>query len=377
MGKRRIERIRCFAVQLPLIRPHVMSHGRVIPTIASTIVEVTDDEGCCGYGESTPLSGSYIDGFVESQRAGVARLAPVVAEVDPMAGSTLNTRMDEAVIGHPTAKAVVDAALWDLRGKILGSPVVDLLGGKQVEDFPSFEFISYGSDTETLLDDVQRSMDAGYRHWQFKVGNDPVSDAKRIHMVLDRIDGHDDYVALDANRGWPIGEATRFLQLLGNRAVYIEQPCETMEELAQLRQRFPFAFIADECVRNANELIRSFTIGAADAVSLKPARIGGPTKTAFMSDIAISLGYKMLIDEPLGGQLADAAMAHLSARIPEKYFLAATNLTGTRILREDQPWLSGEVIGTNRARVTVPDRPGWGVDIDPAGFPGPVFEWRA
>lgn len=371
-----VARVRCFGVELPMMLPHTMSHGRDVAVVTSTIVEVTDQDGTSGYGESVPLHGSYIDGFAESQRAAVALLARSLDGIDVHDSMAAVRRMDEVLIGHPTAKACLDAALWDLRGKRLGRSVASLLGGRQVESFPSFQFISFSTPTAEIEQRVQESIEAGFRRWQFKVGDGLREDVQRVRRFVEAVGDADDFVSVDANRAMTLAEATQFVARVEDTGVFVEQLCETLEELAMVRERTALPVIADESVRSVSDLVRCFATHSADAVNLKLARLGGITRTAQLADLAVELGYQLLIDEPLGGQLADAAMAHLAVRVPERNFLAATHLTDSRIRAEDQPWLSGAFIASDRARVSVPERPGLGVDVDPAGLGDALFEVR-
>jgi cis-L-3-hydroxyproline dehydratase len=370
----KIERLRCFAVTLPLTTgQYQMSHGRILSQIDSTVLELTATDGTTGYGETSTLGSNYIDGFAGSLRAAVKELAPVIFSSDVLQPKVLNFAMDAALLGHRPAKALIDNAFWDLRGKLLGQPVYNLLGGQLQRSFPVFCVVSL-ADPSVMAAEAADHARAGFRSWQLKLGSDPLTDAVRVSWVCEAIGESDDFVTCDGNRGWAMADATRFIRSLSAEDVYVEQPVESLLEMAQLRARFTRPFIADEAICTSADLANGVGLGSCDAVNIKPARVGGITRAAEIRDLAQNLNIKLMVDEPFGGEISVGSIAHLSASTRPESFLAASHLPATHMSRDDQPWVVGSAIPIEDGQAQAPDTPGLGVEVDPSRLGTPILE---
>src|SRR5436189_4550625 len=87
---------------------YVMSGGRVIDSLSSTIVRVTTDTGLDGWGEVCPLGTTYLPAHVGGARAALQVLAPAVIGLDPCNLAAVNEAMDLALMGHEYAKSPID-----------------------------------------------------------------------------------------------------------------------------------------------------------------------------------------------------------------------------------------------------------------------------
>ena len=84
-------------------------------------------------------------------------------------------------------------------------------------------------------------------------------------------------VRVDANGGWSVEEAVAAADALtaDGPLEYLEQPCETVPELAELRRRVDVPIAADESIRKADDPLHVVRVGAADVAVLKVAPLGG------------------------------------------------------------------------------------------------------
>ncbi|MDT5210284.1 MAG: o-succinylbenzoate synthase, partial [Mycobacterium sp.] len=87
-------------------------------------------------------------------------------------------------------------------------------------------------------------------------------------------------VRVDANGGWTVDEAIAAATALtaDGPLEYMEQPCATVPELAELRRRVNVPVAADESIRKADDPLRVVREGAADIAVLKVAPLGGVRK---------------------------------------------------------------------------------------------------
>lgn len=374
----KLRELAAYSVGLPLTTgAYEMSHGRRLTRLETTVVRVTADDGTVGYGEACTLGASYIEGFAASVQAAVRELAPIVLEGDAFGAETLLLRLDVAMRGHRPAKAAIDAALWDLRGRLLGLPAYQLLGGLQQSSYRIFHPLTLATP-EQMVEEAETMAARGYRSWQLKLGNDPLEDGARVNAILDALDGRTDFVTSDANRGWTMAQAFRFLATIQGRDTYVEQPCNTLEEIAQVRARSTHPITADEVIVDVPDLLRCISTAAADAVNIKPARVGGLTRAAQLRDIAVAAGMMVMIDEPMGGDLSTAGIAHLSASCRPDSFLAASQITETHVTAASGPALA--LSGTPVLRdglAHISSAPGLGLEINTDALGEALFTVRA
>jgi O-succinylbenzoate synthase len=124
-------------------------------------------------------------------------------------------------------------------------------------------------------------------------------------------------VRVDANGGWSIDEGVVAAQALtaDGPLEYMEQPCATVPELAELRRRIDVPVAADESIRKADDPLRVVREGAADIAVLKVAPLGGVQKLLdIATQIEIPIVVSSALDSAVGigqGLLAAAALPEL------------------------------------------------------------------
>ena len=364
----RITRVDVYDVELTYVHgSYVMSGGRVIESLASTVVRITTDTGLQGYGEVCPLGSTYLASHAGGARAALVLLGPAVIGLDPTNFAAVNDAMDAALMGHEYAKSPVDIACWDIAGKAFGASVTTLLGGLRQERFPLYMAVPFGSPDE-MTDYVLARRAEGIHRFQLKVGGDPVVDGHRARQVIEAT-GDDDLVVADANCGWRLNDAIIAARMMEDLPrLYFEQPCPTMEECIEVRKRTTLPMVYDEVVHDVPTMLRAVREGGAGAFNLKVSKVGGLTKAKLMRDLAQDLGVQVTIEDTWGGDIVSATSAHLAASTREESLLTVSFMND---------WTNEHVAGYQPRSVngfgTAPTGPGLGLDVDESTLGSPIF----
>src|SRR3989304_4837313 len=96
--------------------------------------------------------------------------------------------------------------------------------------------------------------------------------------------------------------------------VYLDPPCPTLEECAQVRRVTTLPMIYDEIVTDVQSLLAAVQQGGAGGINVKISRVGGLTKARVIRDVAEALGVSLTIEDTWGGDVVTAAITHPAAR---------------------------------------------------------------
>jgi o-succinylbenzoate synthase len=147
-----------------------------------------------------------------------------------------------------------------------------------------------------------------------EAGQADADDIARVEAVRDAI-GPDGRVRVDANGAWSVEHAAGLLQALSRFGLeYAEQPCASLDELAELRRLVDVPLAADESIRRATDPLAVRAAGAADIVVLKVQPLGG-VRAALR--IASECGLPVVVSSAVESSVGLAAGVALAAALPE------------------------------------------------------------
>ena len=192
-------------------------------------------------------------------------------------------------------------------------------------------------------------------------------DVERVAAVRDAL-GPGGRIRVDANGGWDVPTAARMLRQLSRYSLeYAEQPCPTLEELAEVRRLVDIPVAADESVRRAEDPLRVRAAGAADIVVVKVQPLGG-VRPALR--IARECGLPVVVSSAVDSSVGLAAGVALAAALPDLPY--ACGLATMSLLEGDVTAAplaeSGGALPVRRPPVDPAELARWETDPEP---------WRA
>ncbi|WP_439592725.1 o-succinylbenzoate synthase [Microbacterium sp.] len=151
-------------------------------------------------------------------------------------------------------------------------------------------------------------------------GQSVADDVARVRAVREAM-GPEGRVRVDANGGWNVDEAEHAIHALAEFDLeYVEQPCASIDELAEMRSRVKYMGIpiaADESVRKAEDPLAVARAGAADLLVVKAQPLGGVRRAL---EIVAEAGLPAIVSSALDTSVGLAMGTALAAALPSLDF---------------------------------------------------------
>jgi galactonate dehydratase len=346
------------------------------------LVRIDTDEGLTGVGEAT------LEGKEATIAAAVGELSRYLAGKDPRPVLHHWQALYQAFWkGGPvlqSALAGVEIALWDLKGKALGVPVYELLGGPVREKIRSYTHVrrpgkaeaggrvnmwwEQGSgDASAAL--ARELVERGYT--ALKTGPFVEHGTRRDRAWLDRTverafaireaigPGVD--LMLDLHGRLEPSAAVRFAEAVEPVKLYfLEEPVppESLEALARVSRRTRTPLAVGERLYSKHDFWRLLQLGAVEFIQPDVCHCGGIAELRSIAALAEACQVQVAPHNPLG-PVATAANLHVAASIP--------NFALLEMKVDDVPWrnelLTRPILPVD-GYFPLPTGPGLGIEVD-------------
>ncbi|HYW27755.1 MAG TPA: o-succinylbenzoate synthase [Terriglobales bacterium] len=353
----RLVSVEVLALDLPMITSFKTAHGTTTRK-RTIIVRAEDADGVVGWGESPasdlPL---YSPDTYESVWYALTRLlVPLVV------GRSFRGPSDLALAyagyqGYNMAKHGLECAAWAIASEKLGKPLKVLMGGEKT-GVPTGESFGIKPTVADLLGEIEERVAQGF--CRIKVKIEPGWDVDVLREVVAAWPGLP--VMADGNTGYDPGRAGPWRDLDELGLLMIEQPYpgDALIELAELQSGLRTPICLDEAATTPRLTFAALEMGAGRIVNIKPARLGGLTRSLAVHDHCLERGVPVwcggLLETGIGRgfNLAISSLPGFTLPAdmsPARLFYAEDLVDPTFEIRKD---------GT----IPVPDLPGCGFPVD-------------
>ncbi|MEI8238545.1 MAG: mandelate racemase/muconate lactonizing enzyme family protein [Actinomycetota bacterium] len=356
-----IASVRATVVNVPMVAPYRFSFGS-LASFTSTIVEVIDSDGVVGLGESPHGDGSALVHEFGRRLHGLRVDALNEAERRCVARTGFSLWDDSAA--ERRAFGAIEMALFDIRARRAGVPLVELLGGQvrdQVE-FTEYFALREGSESSPaeVVDYCVRMMDQfDAVAFEGKLGVLPVEE--ELAMVADLVHtlGAGRVQRLDANGAYTVSTARRVCDRLVDLGVgWLEDPCRTLDEVARLRADGPaISFCTHEVA-----LVRAARSGVPDGICVDIAELGGYRRAQDFLRACAAMGIDFWCYSGDAGVMT-AAYLHLTGAEASIVRPHQSLFRFTADIALEQGHFS-----PRHGALPVPTEPGLGVSLDPVAL---------
>ena len=306
-----------------------------------------------GYTYSHATAAAFVHDFLGSHVVGRDAM-DVVGTSTAMAQAVRNLGRDGLAA---TAISAVDAALWDLKARLLDLSMVALLGAAReaITIYGSGGFTSYSDDQ--LRRQLSDWVGIGIPAVKMKIGRDAAADPARVHVARTAI-GPGAQLFVDANGGYDrkvaLEQARRFED---DDVSWFEEPVSSddLEGLRLIRDRAPVRMevAAGEYGYDIQYFRRMVQAGAVDVLQADATRCGGVT--GFLRAATIADAWSL----PLSAHTSPSLHAHLCCAVPR-----ARNLEYFHDhVRIERLLFDGALTPIDGALRPDRSRPGFGIDL--------------
>ena len=304
-------------------------------------VRLSDGEGGEGWGEAAP---SKFYGETADSVLAALKIYGAMLPVDPFHLESAEQRWAAKLRGNAAARAALSAALHDLVGKRLDTPLYRLWGLDPCAAPKSTFTIGLGTP-EQIQAKVREAEE--FPILKVKLGTD--QDVEILRAIRETTDKE---IRVDANCGWTVKQAIRMLPILDEFGVTVlEQPLapQDLDGLAAVSTQADIPVIADESCLTAEDIPP--LVGRVDGINIKLAKCGGLREALRMVAVARAHGLMVMVGCMIESSLGITAAAHLTPLVD------IVDLDGAALLAND-PFIGAGIDG---GQVTLPTGPGLGV----------------
>jgi O-succinylbenzoate synthase len=296
-------------VRVPFVEPFRISNG-VVAEKDAILIELATEQGIVGWGEASPMSGSFYsaatpDSSWTALRERLVKALLSAGEINP--ARFFEVLRDQPV--DPFAKAGIDGALWDAYANTRQQALCELFGIER-RPVPSGVAIGIFDTVDELIERVRRYIAEGYQRVKIKIQPDwDVEPVAAVRAQFPQLP-----LMVDANAAYTIDDVDVFRELDRFDLMMIEQPlaADAIADAGELQAQLTTPLCADESAESLTALAKLIKHGAARIVNIKVQRVGGISEALLMLGAASLAGIRCWVGTMPELGIASGQALHLA-----------------------------------------------------------------
>ena len=296
-------------VRVPFVEPFRISNGAVAEKDA-ILIELTTSEGVVGWGEASPMSGSFYSSDTPDSSWTTLRdqFVPSLLSLDHVDAPRFYEFLRKQP-GDQFSRAGIEGALWDAYAQTRRVALHELFGIRP-RPVPSGVAIGIFDTIDELLDRVRRYVAEGYQRVKIKI--QPGWDVEPVAAI--RANFPDLPLMVDANAAYTIADLEIFRELDRFELLMIEQPlaAKAIDEAGEFQRQLKAPLCADESAESLAALDQLIKHGAARIINIKVQRVGGLSEALLMLQTARAAGLQCWVGTMPELGIASAQALHLA-----------------------------------------------------------------
>jgi O-succinylbenzoate synthase len=292
----RVKKVVLHRVRVPFVEPFRISNG-VVAEKDAILIELTTKEGIVGWGEASPMSGSFYSANTPDSSWAILKdkIVPALRSLEQ--------------VDDKFARAGIEGALWDAYAHTTQTALCDLFEIER-RPVPSGVAIGIFNTIDELIERVRRYVNEGYQRVKIKI--QPGWDLEPVAAV--RAHFPELPLMVDANAAYTLNDLPLLRELDRFNLMMIEQPlaAAAIAEAGELQSHLKTPLCADESAESLATVDQLITTRAARIINIKVQRVGGLSEALSMLQAARAADLQCWVGTMPELGIASAQALHLA-----------------------------------------------------------------
>jgi len=311
----KIKSLQCEIRILKLKEPYAIFYESV-ESCHGVFLSMQTEQGMKGLGFAAPDQVVTGETAEEVHGCFTSIIEPFLKGSDVLQYAWIMESLKDRLPDNPSARAMVDMALYDLLAQKAGVPLYQLLGGYRQEIATS---VTIGIvPVPRALEQAEDYMKKGFKILKIKGGRQVEEDIEKILRIRESA-GQQIKIRFDANQGYSLEDSIRFMKETEAADVeLLEQPThrDDLELLKEVTQSVSIPVMADESLLSLSDVFQLSKQNSSDLINIKLMKTGGIMEAMHINSVARAAGIKAMVGCMDESALGIAAALHFALSRP-------------------------------------------------------------